>query len=102
MDHMQPLKMVVMKTTQQLRKLAITRLQFISVTCSPIQSKSMYAIETKKEKNQKREIHEILIADVSVGGNLEFFFLFYFPNFLHKKKCTFLNAKNFNYKFFLF
>ena len=76
MDHMQLLKMVVMKTTQQLRKTAITRLQFISVTCSTIQSKSMYARQTQKEKNQKREIHEILIVDVPGGGEIWSFSFF--------------------------
>lgn len=86
MDHMQPLEMEVMKTTQQLRKMAIIRLQFISVMCSTIQSKSMYAIQTQKEKNQKREIHEILIVDVP--GRVKFgvflsFLLFKFST--HKK-----------------
>lgn len=94
--------MVVMKTTQQLRKTAITRLQFISVTCPTIQSKSMYAIHTQKEKNQKREIHEILIVDVPEGVKFGVFLSFYFSNFLHIKKCKFLNVKNFNYNFFLF
>lgn len=75
MDHMQPLKMSSYKNHNNLEKLAITRLQFISVTCSPIQSKSIYAIETRKEKKiRKREIHEILIADVSVGEIWSFSF----------------------------
>lgn len=82
--------MAVMKTTQQLRKLAITRLQFISVTCSPIQSKSMYAIEIKKEKNQKREIHEILLAGVSGrAGIWSFSFFSTFQIFCTQKNVNF-------------